>query len=153
MFSWEQKGFQDGEPNRIHYLTISSKLMQDCAGPTCSMEGGLDSLRWAGSEAPISVGSRGTPSSPVCLSVLSSEHSQHPTLEPIPISANPDSAFIHPSTLHPVQDRYGLPDPCTHRLAHQSHLLQHTGLLLTLQLWMPQDEAPHILTERTVNSV
>lgn len=63
VFSWEQKGFQDAEPNRIHYLTISSKLMQDCAGPMCSKEEGLDSLRWAGSEASISVGSRGTPSS------------------------------------------------------------------------------------------
>lgn len=31
VFSWEQKGFQYGEPNRLHYLTISSKLMQDSA--------------------------------------------------------------------------------------------------------------------------
>lgn len=40
VFSWEQKGFQYGEPNRIHYLTISSKLMQDYAARTCSKEEG-----------------------------------------------------------------------------------------------------------------
>lgn len=39
VFSWEQKGFQYGEPNRIHYLTISSELMQDCASK-CALRRG-----------------------------------------------------------------------------------------------------------------
>lgn len=126
MFSWEQKGFQDSEPNRIHYLTISSKLMQDCAGPMCSKEGGLDSLRWAGSEASISVGSRGHSLLPVCLGVQSSEHSQHPTLESIPVSTTPELTFIHPTTLHLTQDRHGPslswhPQACSSKLPLEAH--------------------------------
>lgn len=57
VFSWEQKGFQYGKSNRIHYLTISSKLMQDCAAlNVLKGKESLTALRWAGSEASILTG-------------------------------------------------------------------------------------------------
>lgn len=56
VFSWEQKGFQYGEPNQIHYLTISSKLMQDCASQCALRKRVPDGLRWAGLETSILAG-------------------------------------------------------------------------------------------------
>lgn len=58
VFSWEQKGLQYGEPNRIHYLTISSKLMQGCASQCAVRKRVPDSLRWAGLEISILAGCR-----------------------------------------------------------------------------------------------
>lgn len=80
VFSWEQKGFQYGEPNRIHYLTISSELMQDCASECALRKRVPDSLRWAGLETSILAGCReGFPPVCQCPGTLSSENGQRPT--------------------------------------------------------------------------
>lgn len=108
MFSWEQKGFQYGEPNRIHYLTISSKLMHDCDADCALRKKVPDSLRRAGSETSILAGGR-QGFTPVCKCILSSGNGQCPTQWPSPISPPPDLALINPIQPHP--ERTCLPVP------------------------------------------
>lgn len=82
VFSWEQKGLQYGEPNRIHYLTISSKLMQDCASECALRERVPDSLRWAGTETSTLAVCR-KDFFPVCQYTLNSENGQRPLRGPL----------------------------------------------------------------------
>lgn len=99
VFSWEQKGFQYGEPNRIHYLTISSKLMQDCAARMCSKEEGPWQLEMGRKRHRSCWMQRWHfPSLPAYREL---REGPVPTWRPSPIPLPPDLALSDPNQRHP----------------------------------------------------